>query len=660
MTAALLPLALVMLAEGALRVAGYGGYPPIIDDVGVFKGRHWYTTNRVGTDTFFSPGQPRTGGMRVLHFTTPKPPGTVRIVLLGGSAAQGFPQPLPLTNGAFLQAMLRQIWGESQRIEVLNFGATAVASFPVARFLDEVLEHDPDLVVVMAGNNEFYGAYGVASLPAALRSPAGMRIARWLGSLGVTQGLSELLASLGSGDSADDRSLMELMGVSRAFDPASPERRAAARSLQTHLTQMVRSCKDAGIPVILCTVPTNERAVAPIGAAESSVDVTTTLTTAVSRMERDAAGAEHTAREVLVQDERLSVAHFVLARALTALGRHDEALEHYGRARDLDALPWRADSAAREAILAASQHGAVLCDMENAFRDASPNGAIGWELMDDHVHLSLAGQALFAKTILRALSEFEGSLHVDAGQVAALGDWSEWADRLGRSVYTDYVAAARVRSVFEVAFMRQNNEAAYRRFDRLCRSYLDSMSAIDHKALERWRDPELHGATERPLSYVVGAFRFAQGDYPAALRLFSSAMTSVPPISAWRLQLIWYYLQCRRHLADEPAPGDIQLCREAIAIGEMLKRFGHENEPDVLRYLGLASNMAGNHEVAIENLEAALRRLDGPDAWEVVAALADSYVQTGQQARARALLQQASRDPGMAERAKNLLSSWQR
>ena len=135
-------------------------------------------------------------------------------------------------------------------------------------------------------------------------------------------------------------------------------------------------------------------------------------------------------------------------------------------------------------------------------------------------------------------------------------------------------------------------------------------------------------------------------------------MASVPTVSAWRLQLTWYFLQCRRHLVTEPTLDDIRLCREAIAIGQMLKQFGHADEPDVLRYLGLASNMAGNHEVAIENLEAVIPRLAGSDAWEVVAALADSYVQTGRGSQARALLQRAMRDPELAERAKNLLSSW--
>lgn len=655
---ALVPFVLIGLVEGGLRLAGFGGYPPVIEDVGVFHGQHWYTTNRAGTDTFFSSGQARTGGMRVIHFVTPKPPGTVRIAILGGSAAQGFPQPLPLTNGAFLQAFLQQIWGNSRKVQVLNFGATAVASFPVMRFLDEVIEQDPDLVIVMSGNNEFYGAYGMASLAPPVRSPAGMRALRWLGSLAITQGLNRLLATLHSGESSTGKSLMEIMGVKREVGPSSGARRAAARSLQANLTSMVRRCNQAKVPIIVCTVPTNERDMAPIGAAEASSEELAALGKAGGFIEIDPAKAEGMVREMLKKDDQLALAHYTLASALTRLGQDQEAHEQYVQARDLDPMPWRANSAARGAILAAGREGAVLCDMENAFRAASPGGSIGWELMDDHVHMSLAGQALFAKTVLRTLSGFAGPLHVDSLKVDALGDWPAWAARMGRCTYTDYVASARARSLLGISFMRRNNEAAYRRWDHVCETELASMSALDHKALERWRDPELHGATERPLTYVVGAYRFQQGDYATAERLFRVAMATVPTVSSWRLQLTWYILLCRRHLADEPGPEDIRLCGETITVGEMLKQFGHAKERDVLRYLGLAYNMAGEYQSAVENLRAAIDGAPGgADTWEAVAALVDSYVQTGRVADARALLQRAAQDPGMADRARRLLTS---
>jgi hypothetical protein len=195
--ALVLPLALLGLGELACRLGGYGGYPPLIRRVAEDGDHAWFGTNRAGTNSYFKGRQAQGGGMRELQFRTPKIPGTVRILFLGESAIQGFPQPLPLTNGSFLEAMLHDAWDGARRVEVLNLGATAAASYPGAGILDEALEYEPDLVVLMVGNNEFYGAYGGASLPVFARSPTGMRVLRSFRSLGLSQWLETRVPSSG-------------------------------------------------------------------------------------------------------------------------------------------------------------------------------------------------------------------------------------------------------------------------------------------------------------------------------------------------------------------------------------------------------------------------------------------------------------------------------
>jgi tetratricopeptide (TPR) repeat protein len=147
------------------------------------------------------------------------------------------------------------------------------------------------------------------------------------------------------------------------------------------------------------------------------------------------------------------------------------------------------------------------------------------------------------------------------------------------------------------------------------------MRETDPRAVERWRDPELHGATDRPLTFVVGAYRMAEGDYENAERLFRDARSSVPRVSLWRIQLDWYLLRCRRHLREEASPEDRL---EVIELGGLLQRFGHAGSPELLRYLGLAYNLMGNHASAIACLREAVRSVSGADGWEVVAALAST------------------------------------
>ena len=642
----ILPFAVLGLGELACRWGGFGGYPAIIQRVGEDDGRTWYDTSRRGTDTFFGRAV-QGGGMREIHFTSPKPPATTRIAFLGESAMQGFPQPLPLTNGSFLEAMLRDVWGDERPVEVLNFGATAVASFPVLCILDEVLDHDPDLVVLMVGNNEFYGAYGMASLPAFARSPAGMRLLRGVRGLGMSQWLQSLM----QGNAPKSGTLME-RAASAKSQIDDRMREAATKSLRSHLASMVRRCAARNVPVIVCTVPTNERDLAPIGSdAESDRPDTErqaleqNVALATELLAANPAGAMEKARAAIGIDPLHARAHFILGQALTELGRHDEALVAYVRARDLDTMPWRATSAAQAAVRDAAREGAILCDMEAAFRAESPGGAIGWELLDDHVHMSLRGQALFARTLAKSLAAMPEPLHVSEEEIAGR-PWDTYAERLGHSVYTDYLAASHLQKLFAIDFMRKNNEAAHRRVETLGNDLLARMSDADRKAVERWRDPSLHGATDRPLEWVVGVYRMEGGDYEAASRLFHVALESVARVSLWRLELTWLLLTCNRHL--ESTGENEQLCREAIQIGRLLERHGGAENPRVLRYLGLAYNLAGEHSAAIARLEPVLRAGSGEAVWEVVAALVDSYLQVGRKDAARRLLELAMRDPQMA------------
>jgi tetratricopeptide (TPR) repeat protein len=665
--ACLLPFLLLGLAELACRRAGYGGYPPVIARLVSDGATTWYGTNRAGTDSFFDVERALGGGMRELQWTTPKSPGTVRIVFLGESAIQGFPEPLPLTNGSFLAAMLADVWGDGRRAEVLNLGATAVASFPLRCFVDPVLAHEPDLLVVMAGNNEFYGAYGVASLNPLASSPLGMRLVRALRGLGLVEWATTVVAAH---DPAADPiaqqrgTLMERMAAGGGVGARDPLRSQAALSLGAHLAAIVRRAHAAGVPIILCTSPTNERDLAPIGADRPPLSAgdderfTADLARAADLAATDPAAALPLLADLVRRAGEHARAHYLLARCLTALGRSAEAHPHYVRARDCDTLPWRATSAAQEAVrAAAAAGGAMLCDMEAAFRAESPGGAIGWELLDDHVHMSLRGQALFARTIAATLAagvSLPPALRVDPAALAALPGWESYAERLGHSVFSDLLAVTHARRLFAIPFMEQNNAAARDRYDRELGALTARLGPVDSTAFAAWLDPRMHGASERPIEHVVGTYHLAAGDYAVAARLFRFALGAVPALSLWRLELTWRLLTCNRRLHAAPTAEDQALVAEAIHLGNLLRPTAGPRWPEVACYSGLALNLAGQHAAAVECLSVAAPYASGADGWEVLAALADSYFMLGRRAEALRVLELAARDPALAAAAEHM------
>ena len=101
-----------------------------------------------------------------------KPAGTVRIFVLGGSAAQGFPDP-SFSFGRILAVMLGQQY-PGRQFEVVNAAMPAINSHAALEIARDCAAHQPDLFLVYMGNNEVIGPYGPGTV-----------FQRWSPSLGM-------------------------------------------------------------------------------------------------------------------------------------------------------------------------------------------------------------------------------------------------------------------------------------------------------------------------------------------------------------------------------------------------------------------------------------------------------------------------------------------
>src|SRR5690606_25363071 len=87
-------------------------------------------------------------------FAAEKPPSRLRIFVVGGSTAQGYPYQRNHSFTAIAQAALRSVGAD---VEVVNLGNSAMSSYYVREVLGDLPEYEPDAVVVYAGHNEYYG-----------------------------------------------------------------------------------------------------------------------------------------------------------------------------------------------------------------------------------------------------------------------------------------------------------------------------------------------------------------------------------------------------------------------------------------------------------------------------------------------------------------------
>jgi lysophospholipase L1-like esterase len=518
-----LPFLGLALAEVVLRLFGWGGYPDWIRPAGILpSGETLCIVEPAAAKPYFYANPDRPGYAEQSNFLMPKPKNTFRIFVVGESAAKGYPQPRNLAVSSFLEAMLSDATND-KKVEVINLGTTAVASFPLVYQVRDALRFDPDLFVFYVGNNEFFGAYGVASINASGSLPVwALRAMRAARGLALVQILDAWLYK----GADENRSLMEQM-IGRTFIAVdSPLRETAARNLGANLGAMLDEVKRADIPVLVCTTASNESGLAPLGQDDMSGldenrqnEVRSLVAQAESAI---SANNPELAGDLLDRADDLAPSHararFLLGQAMAAMGRTKEAREAFLAARDRDTMPWRPTSRTEEAIRSAARaRGAPLCDIASIFRDESAQGATGWDLLDDHVHLSLAGQARAARAMAAAVGPLMG---LDPTFTANLPDDQAYTRRLGRNFYDDYRVNHTLRVLFGIPFMRETNPLAFARFEQSVREAEAQMSPPILSVAREWQTFRPHAGGLRPLTGMVARVKLRENLPAEALPLY--------------------------------------------------------------------------------------------------------------------------------------------
>ncbi len=641
--AVLLPILGLTCLEGVARLAGYGGYAPTFKRAGESPKGEVIVTDKSGPATFFYVNRDRPGSIDENAFISPKPPDTVRIFLSGESAMKGFPQPRGFSSGVMLQQMLQDLWPD-KHVEIINLGITAIASFPMLEILTDGLNYQPDLVVLYGGNNEFFGAYGVASLNRAGTSPAAMRFQRAARSLGLVQWITSLLDRP---KSREGKSLMEVM-IGQSFISRNDSlRSAAASNLHADMSEMIRRCRARGVPVIACSLPSNERDLAPLGLPDSKdlpdddrTRLDALLSEAVAKLDSDPAAAMLSLDAALKICPAHAQAHYLRGKTRLAQRDNSGAAADFQAAIDFDTMPWRAPGPVNDAVLqAATERGATLCDLRGEFRAASPGGCIGWELMDDHVHPSLKGQALVARSIAKSMTNLTGPLHVDPDALKRLPDDDTYIRRLGDNPYDRCGVAQTLRMLYTIPFFAQTNPGAMQRFDDVVKQLRDTMDPGPLAAFEEWKKPESHpGGQQRPVSGMVARALVKDGKFAQAEPLFEAAIRSVPLYSDWNVEYTYFLLACREKLHGKLSTDDKRLAGEAIQRGQFLLTHGRGQSALVERHVGRLHQLCGEFAESIPCLKHARTQLRGMDRVAVDMALIDAYSRTGDTAGAKALI----------------------
>jgi tetratricopeptide (TPR) repeat protein len=417
LVAVVVPLVFFLALELILRLVGLGFETRLFIPEPGGKPGALVANPRVGW-RFFPPEIAREP--QLTRFFMPKPEGTRRIFVLGGSAALGIPFE-DFSVGRSLRAMLA-IRFPGIRFEVISAAMTAINSHVLTAFAREIAGYDPDLVLVYTGNNEVVGPFGPSSVAGRLSESNALIQARIrlksLRLVQVLEGLVRSLARRASGAEEQRWKGMEMFAESR-LHPSDRRLRLVESHFVRNLERIVSSLRSADIPVVLCTVPTNLKDCPPFASENDPTLPEARLRTwreSFARGKRLAAKGELVQaaaqlRAALAADPSHAETAFRLAEVLARQGAWDEAAKLYIQARDADALPFRATSrlnaVIRETAARAASNGLTLVDLDEAFRRRSRHGVSDLEQFFEHVHLTYPGDLLAAGEIYRTVIERE-------------------------------------------------------------------------------------------------------------------------------------------------------------------------------------------------------------------------------------------------------------
>jgi len=422
----LIPLALLAFLEVGLRIAHYG-YPTSFFVPERIGDRDYFVSNDRFGFRFFPKTIARTPFP--IRMAAIKPAKTFRIFLFGESAAQGDPDPT-FGVGRYLEVLLRERFPEA-KVEVICTAMTAINSHAILPIARECANHDGDLWIIYMGNNEMVGPFGGGTIfgpraPNRLLVSANLavkatRTGQWLGSL-----LTQARPGVSAQKSWDGLNMFQDNAL--AYD--DPARLRAYRNFSANLADIISIAQDVNVPVLLSTVASNLKDCAPFASLHKTnlnpEQLTKWNQLYESGKAAESSGSIQEARELYraaaVIDGDFAELQFRIARCDLSRSNFTDAKIEFERARDDDALAFRADSRVNKIIATEARrgekHGVHLIDAADSLARQSPDGIAGQELFYEHVHLNFEGNywlaRLFADQVAALLPEtFKNGVRAD-------------------------------------------------------------------------------------------------------------------------------------------------------------------------------------------------------------------------------------------------------
>jgi tetratricopeptide (TPR) repeat protein len=255
---------------------------------------------------------------------------------------------------------------------------TAINSYAIRDLFPGVLEQKPDLVLIYAGHNEYYGALGIGSMESLGTSREFVNLLLYLNKYKTVEFLRNTIQWVFKLFTEDEEkpsgTMMSRMAQDQYIELGSETYEAGISQFEGNIRDVLNMAKKKNIPVILSTLASNLKDQQPFISVKSDMNP----------------GAD----DVYAQaNEEFNKNNYQTADSL------------FRFAKDLDGLRFRAPEKLNQVIKSLSQeYNLALVDLDSSLSIMSPNGIIGNNMMTDHLHPTLDGQLILGRLFYEKMS----------------------------------------------------------------------------------------------------------------------------------------------------------------------------------------------------------------------------------------------------------------
>lgn len=360
-----LPFLFIIFLELCLHIFGYGysfdlfvEYQPNKDYL-VFSPD---ASKRYFTDPKFAP----TGNREL--FKKKKDPNTIRFFVLGESTTIGYPY---FHNGSFHRWLLYRLMHSypDRHFEIINLSLTAVNSYTIKTFAEELINYEPDGVLIYTGQNEYYGGLGVGSAQTIGGNPVVVNTILKIRSLRTVQLLMNVYSKIAgriNPQPEEEMTRMELMVGKQKIPYQSELYWKGIDQFRYNMNATLKILHKENIPVFFSNLVSNIKDLSPFISEE--------------------------------QEEHNASYYYCEAQSLYGMNDNLQAYEYFVKAKELDLLRFRAPDEMNTIIdeLCNLYPNVYFVNTKNELEDHAPHRLLGDELFTDHVHPNLKGYCLMS------------------------------------------------------------------------------------------------------------------------------------------------------------------------------------------------------------------------------------------------------------------------